>query len=238
MTPENQQAFFAHAVSSMPREACAVVVIHKGREKLVTCRNISEVDSQFVIHPVDYMQAEKQGVIVAVVHSHVYISNRPSQADLVNCEATGLKWYICSVPTGSWFEFFPTHYRAPLVGREFSHGVLDCYSLIRDYYKDVLNIEIPDFDRDFEWWEKGQNLYLENFSKAGFFEVSLKELGEHDVVLMQIHSNVVNHGGVYIGNDTMLHHLSGRLSSREVFAGYYRKHCIKVLRHEAYTTTR
>lgn len=232
MTPENKQKFFAHAMSQIPREACAVVVISKGREVLVPCRNIAETNDQFLIHPKDYLEAEKIGVVTAIVHSHCYISNMPSQADRVQCELTGLRWYICSVPTGSWFDFVPELYRAPLVGREFHHGILDCYSLIRDYFSYTLGIELPDFDREVEWWEKGQNLYIENFSKAGFFEVPLKQLREHDVLLMQIHSNVVNHGGVYLGADTMLHHLNGRLSSREVFNGYYRKHCVKVLRHE------
>lgn len=238
MTPENRQKFFAHAMLQIPREACGVVIVERGREELVICRNISEVNNQFVIEPRDYVAAEARGQIVGIVHSHCFVTAKPSQADRVNCETSGLRWHIVSVPTGAWFSFEPENYKAPLVGREFVHGVLDCYSIIRDYYREVLSIEIPDFHRDHEWWEKGQNLYAENFRAAGFVEVNMKDLREHDVLLMQIHSKVINHGAVYLGRDTMLHHAMGRLSSREIFGGYYRKHTVKVLRHEDNTTAR
>jgi proteasome lid subunit RPN8/RPN11 len=235
---ENKAEFFRHALFEMPREACGLLIVDRGRERLVICENVSEVNDQFVISPKDYLAATKSGEIVGVVHSHCNISSRPSQADRVNCEESGVEWHICSVPLGSWTSFKPENYKAPLVGREWSHGTLDCYSLIRDYYRETLAIEIPDFHRGFEWWTKDENLYMENYPKAGFFEVPMKYLKEHDVLLMQIHANVVNHGAVYLGRDTMLHHLNGRLSSREVFGGYYRKHTVRVLRHENDPATR
>lgn len=225
------EAFF-WALQSRPKEACGLVIIENGKEVFVPCRNISEINSQFIIDPVDYSAAEDRGEIVRVIHSHVNQNPHPSECDKVSCEASGLPWSIVSVPNGDWFHFNPSGYKAPLVGREYSHGVLDCYSLIRDYYKEILNIEIPDFNRDFEWWNKGQNLYEENFKKAGFREVPFETLQKHDVVLIQIMSNVVNHGAVYLGDDTILHHLHKRLSSRDVFGGFYVKHCTKVLRHE------
>lgn len=234
MSPENRALFHAHALQSMPREACALLLVEKGREKLILCPNRSADPDSFQIAPEDYASAEDRGEIIAVVHSHVFISAQPSEADRVSCEASGLEWFIHSVPTGAWFSFRPEGYQAPLVGRQFSHGVLDCYTLIRDYYSRQLNIEIPDFDREFEWWERGGNLYEENFEKAGFFEVKsgLKDLRPHDVLLFQIHSKVINHGAVYLGADVMLHHLNKRLSSREIFGGMYKKNCVKVVRHE------
>lgn len=238
MTPANKSRFYEHALARSPRESCGVVIIEKGHEEVVLCRNISEDQNQFVIDPHDYVAAQARGEVVGIVHSHCFIPATPSQADRVNCETSGLKWHIVSVPTGTWFSFKPENYKAPLVGREFYHGTLDCYSIIRDHYAESLGIRIPDFHRDHLWWEKGQDLYTENFKAAGFYEVSLKDLAVNDVLLMQIHSNVINHGAVYLGRDTMLHHLVNRLSSREVFNGYYRKHCTKVLRHENNSTSR
>lgn len=231
MTPENRKLFFDHATSAAPREACAVLIVEKGREVLVLCRNKSEVNDQFVIDPRDYAGASKRGEIVAVVHSHCFLPPTPSHADLAGCEASRLRWYICSVPTGAWFEFQPSGWRAPLVGRQWSHGSLDCYGLARDYYLEVLGVHLPDYERQFEWWDKGQNLYEENFRAAGFHEVPLEDLQPHDGLLMQIHSPVINHAGVYLGNDVFLHHLNKRLSSRDVFAGYYRKHTVKIVRY-------
>ncbi len=217
----------------MPRESCALLVNVSGIEQLFICQNLSEQKNHFILDPKDYARAEDSGELLAVVHSHVFIPPFPSEADKVACEASGLPWLICSVPLGTWGELAPTGYKAPLIGRPFAHGILDCYSLIRDYFSEKLNIEIPDFDRRFEWWELGLDLYRENFEKAGFFKIPMAEIREHDVLLMQVHSNVLNHGAIYLGNDLMLHHLNGRLSSREVFGGYYKKHTSICCRHEA-----
>lgn len=129
----------------------------------------------------------------------------------------------------------PHPYEAPLLGREWCHGLLDCYSLIRDYYRVELNISIPDYDRDFEWWLNGKNLYEENFRAAGFEEVDLQNIAKHDVILMQVQSPVINHGGVFLGGDKFIHHLHGRLSSRDILGGYYLKSLCKVLRHKELT---
>jgi proteasome lid subunit RPN8/RPN11 len=232
MMTETKEAAKEWAMSQLPREACGLVIIEKGKEVFVPCRNISELDDAFALDPVDYDKAEERGEIVRVIHSHCYSSPRPSEADKVSCEASGLPWSIISVPNGDWFDFEPSGYKAPLVGRTWSHGNLDCYSLIRDYYKEVLSIEIPDFERSFEWWLKGDDLYSQNFEKAGFYQVPLESLREHDVVLMQVKSPVINHGGIYLGEEKILHHLHRRLSCREVFGGYYLKHTVKVIRHK------
>lgn len=233
MNPANQLIATAFAHRQLPREACGLVIVERGKEVFVPCQNISPYQDAFEIDPVDYAKAEDRGAIIEVFHSHCYASPRPSDIDLVACEATGVPWSIVSVPNGDWFTFQPTGYRAPLVGRQWAHGLLDCYSLIRDYFRETLSIEIPDFDREDNWWIKGQNLYLENYRSAGFVDVPIDQPRVHDVLLLQMRSPVVNHGGIYIGNDLMLHQLHRRLSCREVFGGYYRKNCVKVLRHES-----
>lgn len=232
MTPENRALALKHAMTEIPREACGVLIIERGHEVFVPCRNLSPFRDAFMICPEDYANAEDRGEVVRIIHSHPYSRATPSEVDRVSCEASGVPWSIVSVPNGDWHDFNPTGYRAPLVGREWAHGLLDCYSLIRDHYREAMSIELPDFERDYEWWFKGQDLYIENFAKAGFREVPIESLQVNDVLLMQVMSPVVNHGAVYLGNDQMLHHLHRRLSCRDVFGGYWRKHTVKVVRHE------
>ena len=218
-----------HALRDAPRESCGLVVIRKGREVYRPCRNIAVQTDQFVLCPEDYEAAEADGEVVAVVHSHPNASPQPSQADLVSCEATGLEWHIVNVPTGNWHSFKPQGYIAPLVGRVFSHGVLDCYAVIRDWYQQDRGITLLDFDRHDGWWGRGQNLYLDNFGKAGFERC--EAIHDGAVLLMQIGSPVPNHAAIYLGDNMILHHLQGRLSSRDIWGGYWQKHTTHILKH-------
>lgn len=232
MNEENRQAAIAHAKAEFPREACGLVVIRKGKEVYVPCRNIGVGSDNFVLHPEDYAAADAQGDIVAVFHSHVNLPPTPSQADRVACEASGLRWHIVSIPTENWAQMQPSGYVAPLVGREWSHGVLDCYALVRDWFAQERGIILQNFERHDEWWLHGGNLYLENFEKAGFRVIDEKDLQTGDCFIMQIMSPVPNHAAVYLGDDVMLHHIQGRLSTREIYGGYWRKHTTHIVRYE------
>lgn len=92
------------------------------------CSNPAEGNAQFHLAPEDFARAEQAGEVVAVVHSHPNASPEPSEADRVMCERWGLSWLIVNVPVGHWQVLYPSGYRVPLLGRPFSHGVLDCFS--------------------------------------------------------------------------------------------------------------
>lgn len=233
MNQANRTIAFEFAKTQLPKEACGLVIIENGMEVFVPCRNTSEALKQFDLDPVDFARAESRGEVIEVFHSHPYGSPLPSKIDLSACEATKLKWSIVSVPNGDWYEFEPSGYKAPLVGRPWAHDLLDCYNLIQDYFDEVLKIKLPNFERQPQWWLKGENLYVDNFKSAGFRIVDFKEIKVHDVILFQIKAPVVNHGGVFLGDRLFLHQLENRLSSRDIFDGYYKKHACKLLRHES-----
>lgn len=234
MLAENKALALEHARAEYPREACGLLVIRKGREVYARCRNIGVGTDQFVIHPEDYAAADIQGEIVGVVHSHPGTSPEPSQADRVACEASGLPWHIVGFPSEDWVRIEPTGFVAPLVGREWSHGVLDCYSLVRDWFRSERGVLLPNFARFDDWWKRGENLYLDNFSQVGFEVVNFADLRNlllGDCFLMQVASPVPNHAAVYLGDGLILHHLQGRLSSRDVYGGYWQKVTTHVLRY-------
>lgn len=239
MNLANQALALAHAADEFPREACGLLIVQKGRETYIPCRNIGVGTDQFVIHPEDYVRADRLGEIVGVFHSHPHLPADPSQADKVACEASGLPWFIVSYPSGQWHETQPSGYMAPLVGRAWAHGVLDCYSVIRDWYRAERGIDLPNFDRFDEWWKRGQNLYLDNFGSVGFEAlgaVQSQDMEVGDVLLMQVASPVPNHAAIYLGDGLILHHLQGRLSSRDVYGGYWQKITTHILRHRTEIT--
>jgi len=239
MTPETQAAAVAHAEGEYPREACGLVVVVKGRERYWPCRNTAATPSEhFVLAPEDYAAADDAGEVVMVVHSHPNAPARPSAADRVACEASELPWAIISVDGADGavratevLVFEPCGYRAPLVGRPFSHGVLDCYSLVRDWYGQEWGLALPDFARRDEWWNDGHtDLYTDHLAEYGFHQVKLAEIQRGDLLLMQVRSRnlVPNHAGIWLGDGNMLHHMHGRLSSRDVFGGYWQE-CLRLV---------
>jgi proteasome lid subunit RPN8/RPN11 len=234
--------FRKHAEDCYPNECCGLIAVVKGREKYFPCENKSNNKDHFLLSPEDYSVVEDQGEIIAICHSHPDAPATPSQADRVSCETSRLEWYIISVDkessiaSGEIVSLTPSGYVAPLVGRTFSHGVLDCYALIRDWYKQEKNIDLLDFDRQDEWWNDSvSNLYMDGFPKAGFINTGQHtDLEVGDVLLMQIRSknNVPNHAAIYIGASTILHHLYGRLSSRDIYGGMWQEYTRAVLRYK------
>jgi proteasome lid subunit RPN8/RPN11 len=230
--------FVEQAKAECPREACGLVIIKNGKQVYCPAKNLAKGSDNFILDPLDYEKADTAGEIVAVIHSHPNMSAKPSQADLVACEGSGLPWFICGIPSEQWEYIEPSGYIAPLVGRQWSHGVLDCYAIIRDWYAREKNISLLDFERSDEWWKMGGNLYLDNFEKAGFKKITLEELSCGDVILMTVNSTVPNHGAIYLGDNMILHHVHGRLSTRDIFGGYWLKNAMVYLRYEKNTATR
>lgn len=243
MNEKTLQEAIDHAIRDYPRESCGLVTIVKGRELYMPCENVaSDPLNDFEISGRRYAEVETMGAIMAIVHSHPNSGPRPSQADLVQCEEWGMPWYIIGVNTVNGERaceierFEPSGYEAPLTGRQWHHGVLDCYSLCRDWYKRERGIELPNMHREDDWWDKGQNLYEEHFREFGFEVVARKEgpridmadLQPGDALLMQVQAPVINHAAIYLGDERILHHRMDRLSSNDPFSGYYQE-CTRLI---------
>ena len=222
-----------HALAEAPREACGLVVVVKGRERYWPCRNLATDQDFFVLDPEDYAAAEEAGEITAVFHSHPKSTAQASQADLMACEKSGLKWYICNPGTEMWSEIEPQGYKAPLIGRQWVWGVSDCWTLVRDWYKETLDLDLPDWRRPATMLEFHQAPMFEAcFAEAGFVDLGLEKPEYGDAILMSLDGSPgLNHVGVYVGDQTVLHHLRGRLSSRDLLGEWLLKCTGRVLRY-------
>ncbi|MPX15586.1 C40 family peptidase, partial [Moraxella catarrhalis] len=138
VTKTIKEAIHAHAKSAYPNECCGLII----DGQYYPCDNVAVNPTEhFEIDPKDFARAESMGQIQAIVHSHPDGNAKPSEIDRVQMSIHGLDWVICAFGYhADGKEYFdvkchkPKAYQAPLLGREYHHGVQDCYSLVRDYY--------------------------------------------------------------------------------------------------------
>ncbi len=221
--------FSAHCVKEFPREACGLLV----DGNFIPCPNTHEEPTKhFRIDPLHYAKASAMGKVEAILHSHPYNkfnpprwpAEWPTTADMNGYFSTAVPWGIVAcdgegITQPVWLKDEPE----PLVGREFIHGINDCYSLIRDWFRLERGIVLKDFARGMEWWLNSANLYEDNFQAAGFSEVDQAEATIGDVVLIKYMSPVINHGGVITGTNELLHHQFHRLSGHDRLDKWSRK---------------
>ncbi|MDE9492694.1 C40 family peptidase [Xenorhabdus bovienii] len=227
------RAIMAHAQSTYPDECCGLIIQQHRRQHYLPCRNTAlSPTEQFSIHPEDYAAAEDKGSIIAIVHSHPDATTQPSQLDIAQCDLSQIPWVIVSWPEGDIRTLMPIEGIKPLIGRPFVHGIWDCYAIVRDWFRLERTIELPDFERTDSWWVRGENLYMKQYSAAGFVACR-GELQTGDVIIMQVQANEPNHAAIYLGDSLMLHHLYGQLSKREPYHGYWQERTIITLRHSS-----
>ena len=214
-----KDAALKHAKEQDPRESVGVLIVIKGKEQYYPCNNLSTYSQQcFILDPEDYLKADALGEITAIVHSHPVTPPSPSQADKISCEQSGLKWHIVNPKTEMWGYCEPTGYKPPLIGRQWVWGVTDCWSLVRDYYKEQHNIQLLDYERPTTPQDFLDNPLFEQYAeRTGFRQLNKDEkLQKGDVLLMSILHPTLNHVAIFLG-DEILHHLADRLSTREPY---------------------
>lgn len=229
------------AQARYPNEACGFIVA-KGKKSIAIEMPNEAINptEEFLMNPSAWIDAEEQGEILAIWHTHTDYPPTPTEADLTGCETSGLPWLLMSVykrPSG--FElsrlvtFSPNGHEQPLIGRPYVYGSFDCWSLVVDYLKRQHGIELGNnYPRLKDFWLNDEtNFFDKCFAAENLTQVD-DELQEGDVLMFQTDaSGHANHVGVYIGEDKILHHIAGRLSTIDIYGGYWKKHTIRHLRH-------
>jgi proteasome lid subunit RPN8/RPN11 len=223
------------AARHYPNEACGLILAMGKKQQMMSCNNVAEDKRHdFLLDPAEFRWAEENSdEILMSYHTHCDESPTPSFADKWYAERNGLPALILSWPANTWEWYIPDGWKPELIGRPFVYGIMDCWVLWRDYYRDKLNIELPQFLYKPDWPQTGGDLFMENFAKNGFVRVD--DLQEHDVLLMQLSAPVVNHCAVYLGDGLILHHPPGHLSGTHPYVadrGYYSQNTRMTIRHK------
>ena len=214
-----KQDALVHAKDQDPKESCGLLIDINGKEKYFPCKNLSNYSQQcFIIDPEDYAKAEDSGKVLAVIHSHPVTPPVASQADMISCEESGLIWHIVNPKTEQWGFYKPSGYKPPLIGRHWVWGITDCWSLVRDWYKEKLGITLRDWDRPTTPEEFIENPMFEKCAwRTGFRQLRPEEKLENgDLIFMSIMATGLNHVAIFLDGD-VLHHLADRISCKEPY---------------------
>ncbi|MDY4714193.1 C40 family peptidase [Actinobacillus minor] len=167
-----EQEILAYAKAQAPHEMCGFLLrdYMDGTPFFYPCKNVaSEPENYFEISPEEQIESEKLGWIEAIVHSPPNGEPTLSLADRQMMSQNDCDWIlVCD----NKLHIFPKI--QPLVGREFIHGKTDCYTLFRDFYF-LAGADLPQFEREDDWWKNGQDLYLANMEANGFKRLNLEE---------------------------------------------------------------
>jgi len=235
---EHLKLAMAHAKEAYPHESVG----------FLTKRGYSPVKN-IAANPCERFEVSREDVkkyrgrVVAVIHSHPNGPYYPSASDMRGQIDWGVPWGIIYVSEGAprapffWGDALPIR---PLIGRPFQHGISDCYSYVRDYYRLHKDIVLDEFPRDWDWWLQGKDLYTQNFKSQGFYEIEASHVREGDCFLAQFgKSPVINHAGVYEGGGLIGHQVgdirggfSDTLLSRRGPLHLWKSKIQKWLRHD------
>ena len=226
---KNFEEFKEHVVKCYPQEACGIVI----DDVFLPIENIASDP----INNFEFSQKDSLALLgkeYKVLHSHTDESysidpRTPSLNDMKGRYATQVPWGIvhCDGENISDILWFGGINEIDLLGRTYISNVYDCFTLARDFYYTKFDIDVGLHPRPTDW-EEWDPYYIEHtYSKLGFVEVKIPTYG--DVVLLSIGTRYINHIGIFIKDDTFIHHLFARKSSEDSLKKWNRQ-LIKILR--------
>lgn len=253
ISPEIRQRIRAIAFEAKPQECCGFIVSTAAGAIVVPSRNMAaNPEEDFKTSPAAWRRAERAGKVMAIYHSHWQDSQPPrlTFADIAQAKAKDIPYYLVHVEGGE--DYYDPSSLDPFpmrggdgdprsiefyLGRLYSWWRSDCYTLLRDYYRGVLGIVLPDFERspdEDEWQKQGWNRYVNDLASIGFHQVE-GEPQMDDLILMTLEGSNPHHIGIMVEpmRRQFIHHLRYRLSEKSVYGGYWQDRTHSIWRYHA-----
>ena len=209
-----RQDIKTHSLEFPSSEVCGFVIFSSNCLQVFRCRNLCKNEHRFAIDPFDFVKASELGEIRAVYHSQV--SNPEfSSFDIINSNGHNLTYILYCLEKDSFKIYYPNSSENKYAKRKFEIGKNDCFSIVRDYYINEFGIEIYNYERGKNWYKENPGVFLEKYEHEGFIKLidgpinenNISKLKKGDLLLLKSEkSEHPNHLGIYLGNDTVLHH--------------------------------
>jgi len=233
-----------HALENRSKECCGVVLEKERELKTFRCTNVSEkADKHFSIRPLDYVLAADEGNIKAVYHSHNSNNDQFSPNDMLNSKSHNLPFILYCSKKDSFSFFDPKKSKTFLYDRIFKIGESDCYTVIKEYYKN-LGVDLSGENKlGDDWHKKNPELIQELFDlnknnpDLPIIELSPStSLIKHDVIVFEfVKGRGPNHVAVFLGDGNIMHHPRNKYLCIEPLNKSLTKTICKIYRHEQFS---
>ena len=234
-----------HSEKDYPNECCGLIVERKRKPAVVECLNsANDKLNNFKISSIDYLRASEYGEIKALYHSHTQDdhSDNFTPLDLLN-EGHGIEVILYLKNKNKFLISSEHNYLNKYLERDYKIGVTDCFTLIKDFYRENLNICFNDYDYDevdfftkSNWEDKHVSPFDYFYTKEGFLDVNYDDIKIHDIILFndpkRYNNGYTNHLGMYVGNSTILHQPYNGVSELASFYGKHLKYVNGIIRHK------
>ena len=224
-----------YALEQYPNEMVGIIV---SGDFIPLPNSSKDKENSIELLPEHY--AQYCGRIEAVIHSHtcklrnspLFDPRTPSKMDMLNQPKTKVPWGIVATDGTDVMsaKFFPRVPNNNYIGREFTWYINDCFTIVQDYYKFELDIEIPNHPYDYDLVEvmRQNYIYDKGYKAAGFIDLqSIENLQNGDILVV--------HQGNLKGNHLAVVH-DGQLLHQDMLSCFiplntFTGRIHKVLRH-------
>lgn len=231
-------------------ECCGYLFLNNGDVDVEQKKNLLNSKDAFLMENSEYSP-------IAFYHSHEDSSDF-SDLDKIVSERIKLPSVLFNKKNEEFKIYNPTGNRIPYEGRPFSLGYSDCLTLVQDYYKNQLNLDlVPEFsfiksllnesaekelclkcrfqENFYKIYDEisrknniSDNWLKKYFELNGFFEV--KEPKKNDVILINSEEKIATHCIIFLSQNIILHHPVNRLSRKEIFSDFYKSRINCIMR--------
>jgi len=239
MMEKDQKRIIEICENKPNQEVCGFIKVVGAELVIVECENIAEdKENNFQFSIQDSIFAQDKDV-VGIFHSHTDCEQALStfsRADIDAAEEFQKPLYLYVLKTKKWLNYTPNGYSRDLIGRQFIRGVNDCYTELRDYYRQELKINLRDYIRDDDVFD-GKTDFIIQHAKDEGFEI-LENMGvikKNDVLVFKHFGPYPRHLGVFLGNSKFLHQPCNNFSCVDFLGGDWQKRLRFALRHKNFS---
>lgn len=223
----------SQSIKDYPNETCGFIVRKNEKFICLPCKNISKTPKDnFHINSTEFLKIKNiYNNIYYIYHSHVENENDYfSDQDKTCAENLNIPIILYHLKKNLFKIYSPLEISKNYIGRFYEYKKYDCFTLIKDFYKNEKNINLNiDYSENLnEINVKEKILSYYNINNLKIVD-SKEKLMLHDILFL--YGQGTKHLALYLGEDKILHQPMFGFSKIENYCNFYKRHTDLILRY-------